>query len=168
MCSPRARLVLRVNRGIEMDLEGTQMALIVCRSRTTRRHRSVRAGWLVTIGFVWSLVSFAQGPTENDNRTAPNPKPTPNTAPVTADERLELLKLIKSLQDRLDKLEAAQATSAKTAGDPASNATASNLPTTSPISVPPDTTTTPEISVPPDSASSTNQDDDDQKFYGRY
>src|ERR1043166_3646180 len=108
-----------------MDLEGTQMALIVCRSnRTTRRHRSVRAGLLVTIGFVWSLVSFAQGPIDNDNRTAPNPKPTPNTAPVTADERVELLKLIKSLQDRLDKPEAAQATGPKTAVDRASTATA--------------------------------------------
>jgi len=152
-----------------MNLEGIQMALIVCRSkRTTRRHRSVRAGWLVTIGFVWSLVTFAQGPIANDNASAPHPKSTPSTEPLTADERVELLKLIKSLQDRLDKLEAAQATSAKTASDPATNATASILPTISPVSAPPDTATTPESAVPSDSASSTKQDDDDQKFYGRY
>ena len=152
-----------------MDLEGNQMALSVCRSnRTTRRHRSVRAGLLVTIGFVCRLVSLAQGPIANDNATVPNPKPAPSTAPVTADERVELLKLIKNLQDRLDKLEAAQAASAKTSSDPATNATASILPTTSPVSAPPDTATTPESAIPSDSAPSTKQDDDDQKFYGRY
>jgi hypothetical protein len=128
----------------------------------------MRAGLLVAIGLVCSLVSFAQGPTQNDN--APTPRPTPGTAPVTADERAELLKLIKSLQDRLDKLEAAQATSTKTPTDSATNATASSLPTTSsPTSPPPDTVTTPETAIPPDPVtSSAKQDDDEKNFYGRY
>ena len=126
----------------------------------------MRAGLLVAIGFVCSLVSFAQAPAENDNAAVPNPKPTPSTVPVTADERAELLKLIKSLQDRLDKLEAAQATSAKTVTDSATNATTSSLPTTSST---PDTASTPENTIPPDPvASSTKQNDDEKNFYGRY
>lgn len=143
------------------------MTLSLCRSnRTTRRDRSIRAGLLVAIGLVCSLVSFAQGSADNNNAPVPNPKPTPGTALVSADERAELLSLIKSLQDRLDKLEAAQPTSAKTATDPATNATSPSLPATSST---PDTASTPETAIPPDPvASSTKQDDDEKNLYGRY
>ena len=143
------------------------MTLSFCRSnRTTQRDNYMRAGLLVAIGFVCSLVSFAQAPSENDKAPVPNPTPTPSTAPVTADERAELLKLIRSLQDRLDKLEAAQTAGAKAATDSAANATSSSLPTTSPT---PDTATTPENAVLPDPVeSSPNQDDDEKKHYGRY
>ncbi len=143
------------------------MTLSFCRpNRTTQRDNYMRAGLLVAIGFVCSLVSFAQAPSENDKAPVPNPTPTPSTAPVTADERAELLKLIRSLQDRLDKLEAAQTAGAKAATDSAANATSSSLPTTSPT---PDTATTPENAVLPDPVeSSPNQDDDEKKHYGRY
>jgi hypothetical protein len=138
----------------------------------------MRVGLLVAIGLLCSLVTFAQGPAENDNAPVPKPKPTPSTEPITPitnDERVELLRLIKSLQDRLDKLEAAQPTSAKAATDSATTAAPSSLPPTSPTSSPsptsslPDTASTPENAIPPDPVvPSTQQDDDEKKFYGRY
>ena len=138
------------------------------RSNRTTRHSFLCAGLLVAIGLVCSTVCFAQGPAENTNAPVPTPNPTPSTAPVTSEERAELLKLIKSLQERLDKLEAAQTTSAKTVTDSATNATsAASLPSTTTA---PDNATTPENAVPADPpASSTKQDDDDDKnLYGRY
>jgi hypothetical protein len=137
----------------------------------TRHDYLMRAGLLAAIGLLYSLVCIGQGSIETDNAPLANPKPTPNGGSITPDERAELLKLIKSLQDRLDKLEAAQEASAKIPIEAPANAATSNPPVTSSKPETPTSTDNPEA----DNTASNNavpslpkQDDDDNKFYGRY
>jgi hypothetical protein len=82
-------------------------------------------------------------------------------APVGDTERAELLKLIKSLQERVEKLEAAQA--------PTANAASSSVPappSATPEDVPPAQPENTESPAP--IATTPKQDDDDDKFDGRY
>ena len=76
---------------------------------TRRRSYMLRAALLVVLALVSCRAGAGQERTLNTNLPDPPTKPASDPAPITADERTELLKLIRSLQDRLDKLEAGQA-----------------------------------------------------------
>ena len=115
-----------------------------------RRYRiTLRAALLVLIV---NVICFGQ--TENTPASA-----TPaGDKPLKADERAELLKLIKSLQERVEKLEAAQPS-------PQNNASATQpVATSTPVETPtPENTDSPAPVVTP-----SKQDNDDNKFDGRY
>jgi hypothetical protein len=135
---------------------------------TRRRSFKLRAASLVVLALVGCKVGAGQNLTSNKNLPNPPAKPTADPAPLTADERKELLELIKSLQDRVDKLEAAQASkieepSVNGATQPVtSEAINAVSPTTAPIT--PNQAT--DGSEPPKKTKS--QDDDGSKFDGRY
>jgi len=84
--------------------------------------------------------------------------PPAGDKPLTANERAELLKLIRNLQERLDKLEAAQAANANTA--------TANVPVATASSVQPAAPENTESPAPVETTA--KQDDDDDKFDGRY
>ncbi|HSD46591.1 MAG TPA: hypothetical protein VLB87_08200, partial [Pyrinomonadaceae bacterium] len=85
-------------------------------------------------------------------------------APLSDAERAELLKLIKSLQERVEKLEAAQAATAKAV--PSSVPAAVPTPSVTPDPVAP---AQPDNTVANDAATTPRkQDDDENKFDGRY
>ena len=87
------------------------MTLLLSQTSIATRRRSymLRAGLLVVLALVSYRAGAGQDRTSYTNLPDPPTKPALDPAPITADERTELLKLIKSLQDRLDKLEAGQA-----------------------------------------------------------
>lgn len=114
----------------------------------------MRIALLVNILVVFAVVCFAQS--ENGS---PVPKPA-GVKPVTSDERAELLKLIRSLQERVEKLEAAQASTDKTTLAPEPSASPATV-----ESEPAQNTSTPApVAVTPVK----QQDDDEDKFDGRY
>ena len=118
--------------------------------RARRRYRiTLRAALLVLIV---NVICFAQ--TDNTPGSA-----TPAAdKPLKADERAELLKLIKSLQERVEKLEAAQSSP--------QNSASVTLP--APTSTPVETATPENTDSPAPVATPSKQDDDDNKFDGRY
>ena len=116
-----------------------------------RRYRiALRTAMLVLI---INVVCFGQ------SNNGPAPSATPEDKPLKADERAELLKLIKSLQERVEKLEAAQA--------PLQNNGAAVEPaaTSTPVDPEPSAEST---ESPAPAAEAPKQDDDDNKFDGRY
>ena len=145
------------------------MTLLPQTSIATRRcSYMLRAASLVVLALVSCRAGAGQDRSSNTNLPDPPTKSALDPAPITADERTELLKLIKSLQDRLDKLEAGQPSktegpSVRSAVEPGTsetrNATSS---TTAPIT-PNDAAGGSEA---PTKAKS--QDDDGNKFDGRY
>src|SRR5215510_15038160 len=76
---------------------------------TRRRSLILRAALLIGI---CNFAGFAQSPATSV--TTP-----PSKAPLTDDERTELLRLIHSLQERVEKLEAAQASRSPSDSPPA-------------------------------------------------
>jgi len=128
----------------------------------------LRAASLVVVALVICRAGTGQDRSSNTNLPDPLTKPALDPAPITADERTELLKLIKSLQDRLDKLEAAQASkteqpSIKSAVEPgASETTNTTSSPTAPIT-PNEVTNGSETSN-----NAKSQDDIADKFDGRY
>lgn len=147
------------------------MTLTLFRRRTATRRRTymLRAALLVAVAALVNChVNLGQSRASNTSLPNPTAKPAPDPAPITADERTELLKLIKSLQERLDKLEAAQGP--KTAEAPVISpvANASNEPTSAAPSTPPPINpneATEEVKEPSNVKS---PDDDANKIYGRY
>ena len=135
---------------------------------TRRRSYVLRAALLVLYALVNCGVGEGQSRTSNTGVPDPPPKPASDAAPITADERSELLRIIKSLQDRLDKLEAAQASkteqpSIKSAVEPgASETTNTTSSPTAPIT-PNEVTNGSETSN-----NAKSQDDIADKFDGRY
>ena len=127
-----------------MVLSHSQM----CRAR--RRYRiALRAALLLLLV---NVLCFGQA--EN----TPAPSTPAGDKPLRADERAELLKLIKRLQERVEKLEAAQAAP--------QNNEAAVMPVAASTPVEPATAEStdspaPAVETPP-------QDDDDNKFDGRY
>jgi hypothetical protein len=88
------------------------MSMTLTPSRTdfaTRRgSMALRAALLFVLSLVTCSVGTGQTRTSNTNLPDSSSRSSSDPAPITTDERTELLKLIKSLQERLDKLEAAQ------------------------------------------------------------
>ena len=118
-----------------------------------------RAALLLSGLVVFKLIAGAQTPGPSSSTT---PEKGTNgsveKAPLTDVERAELLKLIKSLQERVEKLEAAQAGTANTS--PASVPVATATPVEPPA---------PEVAPSPEAVESTpKQDDDGNKFDGKY
>jgi len=123
------------------------MFITLSQSRSARRRRRIALHAALLILIV-NVVCFGQ--------TDPPASATPaGDKPLTSNERAELLKLIRNLQERLDKLEAAQAANANTA--------TANIPVATASPVEP---TTPESPGPIETPA--KQDDDDDKFDGRY
>jgi hypothetical protein len=146
------------------------MTLLLSQASIAARRRSymLRAALLVVLALVSWRAGAGQNLTSNKPLPDPSAKPASDAAPITADERTELLKLIKSLQDRLDKLEAGQASKTEEAPvkspvAPASNETPNAASTTTQPITPNEAT---DGSEAPDKARS--QDDDQNKFDGRY
>jgi hypothetical protein len=123
--------------------------------RTVRRRCTIglRAALLV---LTINLVGFAQ------SDTTPASPPAPADKPLTSAERAELLKLIKSLQERVEKLEAAKAAPTNTASENGPSATAT------PAARPAPPVTTENTDSPAPVAATEKQDDDEDKFDGRY
>jgi len=123
------------------------MFITLSQSRSARRRRRIALHAALLVLIV-NMVCFGQ--------TDPPASATPaSDKPLTSNERAELLKLIHNLQERLDKLEAAQAANANTA--------TANIPVATASPVEP---TTPESPGPIETPA--KQDDDDDKFDGRY
>ena len=123
------------------------MFITLSQSRSARRRRRIALHAALLI-LIINVVCFGQ--------TDPPASATPaGDKPLTSNERAELLKLIRNLQERLDKLEAAQAANANTA--------TANIPVATASPVEP---TTPESPGPIETPA--KQDDDDDKFDGRY
>ena len=131
-------------------IEASMLLTLSQMGSARRRYRiTLRAALLVLIV---NVICFGQ--TENTPASA-----TPaGDKPLKADERAELLKLIKSLQERVEKLEAAQPS-------PQNNASATQpVATSTPVETPtPENTDSPAPVVTP-----SKQDNDDNKFDGRY
>ena len=139
--------------------------------------RMRRAGRRCSVGlhaalFISTIASFhaiavaqAQGPSTpatSENGPTPTPKSSTEKLPPTDTERAELLKLIKGLQERIEKLEAAQPST--------TNADSSSVPAAAkPLVAPENVSPAPPANrdSPPSVATTPNQDDDD-KFDGRY
>jgi len=132
------------------------MVFTLSQIRGVKRRCSIglRAALLIVL-----LASLALGQTQGpstENGPTPVANPPVEKAPLSDEERAELLKLIKDLQDRVKKLEAAQA----------------STPNTAPTSVPV-VTSTPVETAPPENTEApapveTAPDQDDDKFDGRY
>ena len=138
-------------------------------SIATRRHSyMLRAALLVISVLVSCREGSGQDRTLNTDLPDPPAKRASDPAPITADERTELLKLIKSLQDRLDKLEAGQASKTEEAAvkSPVPSATNETLNAASTTTAPLTTSEATEGAEAPNKAKS--QDDDGNKFDGRY
>ena len=135
---------------------------------TRRRSYMLRAASLVVVVLVSCRAGAGQDRSPNTNLPDPPTKPALDQAPITGDERTELLKLIKGLQDRLDKLEAGQASkteepSTKSTVESATSETRNvGSSTTAPIAP----NEAADGSEAPNKAKS--QDDDGNKFDGRY
>lgn len=122
---------------------------------TTRRRTLLRVAFLVQLLLTLNLACFAQG-----DSAPPSTSNPPRDKPLTADERAELLKLIRSLQERVEKLEAAQSSVDKAALTPEPSASpaaaqvepAQNASSPAPVAVKP----------------AKQDDDDEDKFDGRY
>jgi len=126
---------------------------------TQRRRLFLRSALLLEIVLIVSVVCFAQ---PKESSPAPAPSPDGNK-PLTSNEREELLKLIRSLQERLDKLEASQTPTAQPAN---ANAAPSTVPVAASA---PTAAESPETTVSPEpEAAPPKQDDDQNKFDGRY
>ena len=96
---------------------------------------------------------------------APATDPDPSKAPLTQDERAELLKLIRSLQERVEKLEAAQAT----ASAPGTQPTSPSSPQTSQETKPdPSTSDEPHVWLEPVVKEKPESESGDTDSYGRY
>ena len=107
------------------------------------------------------LASLAFGQTQGPStENGPTPAATPpaEKAPLSEEERAELLKLIKDLQDRVKKLEAAQP------------ATPNTAPTSVPVAVAPSSPVEPAAPENTEAPApvATTPDQDDDKFDGRY
>jgi hypothetical protein len=130
----------------------------------TRRPSSIlRVALLVQLLITLNFVCFAQA--DNAPPASPSAKPSPDK-PLSADERAELLKLIRSLQERVEKLEVAQGTSTKAAVQTEATTAGAATPAAAPAPVnQPTSTDAPALAeakpAPP-------QDDDGNKFDGRY
>jgi hypothetical protein len=116
----------------------TTLSLLVIATR--RRSLVLRVALLIKLILIFSLVCFAQG----------------DKPPLTADERTELLRLIRDLQQRIEKLEAAQKA-------PAASVEPAPADTTPTTPAPADTPPAP-IAAPV----AKQNDDDEDKFDGRY
>lgn len=131
---------------------------------TRRRSYMLRAALLVVSALVSCREGAGQDRTLNTNLPDPRAKSASDPAPITADERTELLKLINSLQDRLEKLEAGQASkteepSVSSAVEPGTSETRN---ATSAPTAPLTTNEATDGSEAPNKAKS--QDDDGNKF----
>ena len=105
------------------------------------------------------LASLASGQTQGpstENGPTPAASPPVEKAPLSDEERTELLKLIKDLQDRVKKLEAVQASTPNTAP--------TSVPVVTSTPVEPATTENTDSPAPVETA----PDQDDDKFDGRY
>ena len=134
-------------------------------SRVKRRYSlSLRAALLVAA--VATLHSIGVGQTQGPAEKAV-PNPSPEKVPLADAERAELLKLIKSLQERVEKLEAAQSPSKNTASATVPVATSTPIQPATPEST--ELPATPEnTESPAPVAEPAKQDDDGNKFDGRY
>lgn len=126
-----------------------------------RRRLMLQAALLIG---VFNLICFAQSPKPDGSVPTPNSK-----APLTEDERAELLKLIRSLQERVEKLEAAQAA--------ASQSTLSQAPQTqtpapqeapSPSKPDPSNSDDPHVWMPPVVKEKPASEAEATASYGRY
>ena len=125
----------------------------------------VRAALLIGVVVVFQATAIAQsqGPATSENGPSSAPKTPAEKVPLSDAERTELLKLIKSLQERVEKLEAAQTASSNAASSSAP------APVTPPV-VSENTLPAPveNTEAPPSPADPPKQDDDDNKFDGKY
>jgi len=131
------------------------------RSGFATRRRWFRAALL--IGFL-NLLCFAQSPSPN-----PSVPREPAKAPLTEDERAELLKLIRSLQERVEKLEAAQAAASQPTQSQAAQAE-NSAPQQTPSSDKPDPSTSddPHVWMPPVVKEKPASEAEPTASYGRY
>ncbi|HKO97574.1 MAG TPA: hypothetical protein VJU86_11300 [Pyrinomonadaceae bacterium] len=131
------------------------------------RHRRLllQAAVQIMIALVFNALCFGQTSKADEKLPGPATRTVPSAAadkaPLSDDERSELLKLIRSLQERVERLEAATtSTSTPSAASPVATSTTA-----------PNATTNVDPAVLPAPVATTaksEQDDDEKKFYGRY